>query len=171
MFGHILCALDGSDHARKALSLALDLAAAGRAKLTLIQVLLASADSRELKRFAEIEGLAGSVEPAISDLAAVEGRYDFHYDAAPRSQRYLVEIGQKLLDEAKEDAAERGIAKVETILTGGDPAAAILRAVEDRKVDCVVLGARGLSDVEALFLGSVSHKVANRVACTCIVVK
>ena len=34
-----------------------------------------------------------------------------------------------------------------------------------------MLGSRGLSDATALFLGSVSHKVANRASCTCITVK
>jgi nucleotide-binding universal stress UspA family protein len=33
------------------------------------------------------------------------------------------------------------------------------------------MGGRGLSDTGALFLGSVSHKVANHAACTCITVK
>ena len=57
------------------------------------------------------------------------------------------------------------------VLTNGDPAAQILRCIEDRGIDCVVMGSRGLSDMRALFLGSVSHKVLNRAPCTCIAVK
>jgi nucleotide-binding universal stress UspA family protein len=34
-----------------------------------------------------------------------------------------------------------------------------------------VLGSRGLSEPKALFLGSVSHKVANLAECTCVTVK
>jgi nucleotide-binding universal stress UspA family protein len=33
------------------------------------------------------------------------------------------------------------------------------------------MGSRGLSDAKALFLGSVSHKVANQATCTCVTVK
>lgn len=38
-------------------------------------------------------------------------------------------------------------------------------------IDCVVMGSRGLSELQGLFLGSVSHKVANHAPCTCITVK
>ena len=53
----------------------------------------------------------------------------------------------------------------------GNPADQILAEAASEGVDMIVMGSRGLSDARALFLGSVSHKVANHAACTCITVK
>lgn len=172
MFKTILCPLDGSDHARKALALAIDMAKAYDAQLVLLHGLLTSAHSSELERFAEVEGLAKTVRPELSRLRSVEGRLEFGYDEPPSgASRIYVEIGQNILDQAKREAAEKGLSDVDMVLTNGDPAAQILRCIENRDVDCVVMGSRGLSDMRALFLGSVSHKVLNRAPCTCIAVK
>jgi len=171
MFKNILCPLDGSDHSDKASKLAIDLAKANNSKLVFFHALLSTASSSELRRFAEVEGLAKSVEPEIKRLSALEGRLEYGYEEGPQSTRYLVEIGQHLLDDAKRIAEEEGLKDVDIILSDGDPASQILRCVNERGIDCVVMGARGLSDVKAAFLGSVSHKVANRVPCTCISVK
>lgn len=38
-------------------------------------------------------------------------------------------------------------------------------------VDCVVMGARGLSNAKTLILASVSHTVLNRAPCDCLTVK
>jgi nucleotide-binding universal stress UspA family protein len=96
---------------------------------------------------------------------------EYGYEEPAADSRMYVEIGQTILDDAKLDAKEKGLTNVETILTGGDAATQVLRCIDQRDVDCVVLGSRGLSDVKALFLGSVSHKILNRAPCTCIAVK
>jgi nucleotide-binding universal stress UspA family protein len=171
MFKNILCPLDGSEHSDKALDLAIELAKAGNSGLVLFHGLLSSANSTELRRFAQNEGLAKMVEPQVRRLSALEGRLEYGYEEAPTDTRYLVEIGQHILDDSKRIAEEEGVSNVSTILSDGEPASQILRCVAERGIDCVIMGARGLSDVKALFLGSVSHKVANRVPCTCITVK
>ena len=76
-----------------------------------------------------------------------------------------------MLDDARNEAADAGLKNVETVMTDGDAAERILDCVGERKVDCVVMGSRGLSDMKALYLGSVSHKVLNKAHCTCIAVK
>ena len=53
----------------------------------------------------------------------------------------------------------------------GKPAEQILEVAGSEGVDMIVMGSRGLSDAKALFLGSVSHKVANHATCTCVTVK
>ena len=40
-----------------------------------------------------------------------------------------------------------------------------------RKVDAIVMGSRGLGDLESLLLGSVSHKVAHAAPCSCVIVR
>lgn len=171
MFKKILCPLDGSEHSDKALELAINLAKANGADLVLLHALLKNANTAELKRFAEVEGLAKVIEPEMKRLSALEGRLEYGYTEGPGSSRYLVEIGQHVLDDSKRIAEEEGVAKVSVILADGDPASQILRCIKERDIDCVIMGARGLSDVKAMFLGSVSHKVANNAPCTCIAVK
>ena len=172
MFKNILCPLDGSDHASKALELAIDLAKTYDAKLVLLHNTLLNADAADLERFAEVEGLAKTVKPEISRLKALEGRLEYGYEEPPaETSRMYVEIGQSILDSAKNEAIDKGLHNVETILTEGEAASRILRCIERRGIDCVVMGSRGLSDFKALYLGSVSHKVMNKAACTCIAVK
>ena len=173
MFKKILCATDGSDHARRALDLAVDVARKYDAQLVIAHVLLRQSDAQGLKRFAEVEGLTKRVEPEIKRLQAMEGRleYNSNYDDAIVSSRVLVEVGQHILDDAKRHATDLGCRNVETLLLDGDPADQLLRGIKDRGVDCVIMGSRGLSDVKGMLLGSVSHKLSNRAPCTCITVK
>lgn len=171
MFKKILCPVDGSDHARLALELAIQLATASDAKVMLLHNLLDKSASDELERFARIEGLAPQVSPELDRRRSVEARLEYGYTPLPEGSRAFVEIAQHLLDDARRQAEAAGLSDVETIMTDGDAADAILRAIREREADCVVIGSRGLSDAKALFLGSVSHKVMNRAGCTCIAVK
>lgn len=59
---------------------------------------------------------------------------------------------------------------VVTILKG-DPGPEIVHYANERKVDIVVLGSRGLNTLQEMVLGSVSHKVMKRVNCPALVVK
>ena len=173
MFKRILCALDGSDHARKALELAIDLARSSEAELLLAHALMRSNAPAELQHFAEIEGLTAHVEPELTRLQGITARLEVGeaFEDRSVSPRVLVEVGQRLLDEASRQAREAGLHDVDTILMDGDPADQILRCIDERSVDCVLVGSRGLGELKGLFLGSVSHKVAHRCSCTCIAVK
>ena len=63
-----------------------------------------------------------------------------------------------------------GVKEVETVIAAGDPTQAIETA-KARNVDTIVIGSRGLGDLQGLLLGSVSHKVAQMAPCTCIIVR
>lgn len=172
MFKKILCPIDGSDHARKAEKLAIDLARTNQAELIFLHSLLRNADPNELERFARVEHLTKVVEPELSRLRSVAGRLDYGFVEPPSdTSRAYAEIGQSLLESARMEATAEGIKTIQVIMTDGDAADQILRTIEQEGVDCVVIGSRGLTDLSALVLGSVSHKVLNRTPCTCIVVK
>lgn len=64
-----------------------------------------------------------------------------------------------------------GLANVTPVVREGDPRAVLLAEAEARQVDCVFVGARGLSRVERFVLGSVSAGVAARARCSVEVVR
>lgn len=175
MFTRILCPTDGSYHSEKALQMAIDMALKYDATLVLLHAMHRDQDLSELAHFAEVEGLSQHVDTEMKRIQSMDDRIDLVADPnlADRgiSPRVLVELGQRFLDDAGADCDRAGLKLVETRLEDGDPANCILRCIEDEKIDCVIMGSRGLSDLKGLFMGSVSHKVANRAPCTCILVK
>jgi nucleotide-binding universal stress UspA family protein len=64
---------------------------------------------------------------------------------------------------------ERGIA-AETVTAVGDPASSIAQLAEDRDVDLVVVGTRGVGPVQRLLGQSVSQAVSRRVSCDLLIV-
>ncbi|MFB5661782.1 universal stress protein [Alteribacillus sp. HJP-4] len=56
-------------------------------------------------------------------------------------------------------------------LKHGEPGPTIVKFANDGEYDCVVLGSRGLNQLQTMVLGSVSHKVAKRVHCPVMIVK
>lgn len=53
----------------------------------------------------------------------------------------------------------------------GEPGPTIVQYANDNKFDIVIIGSRGLSTVKEVFLGSVSHKVAQKAICPVLIVK
>ena len=175
MFKKILFPTDGSDHASKALALAIDLTDKYDAELVILHVPHATGNLSTLRHFAEVEGLAHGIDFEIDRLKSVDYRglptNDNAFHEAAISPRLLLEIGEFILEGARQEAAAAGLEKVQTHIEIGDPAERILGCIESDDIDCVVMGSRGLTDLKGLFLGSVSHKVTNRAPCTCISVK
>jgi len=175
MFKNLLCPVDGSDHAQKALDLAIDLAEKYAARLIVLHVPHRSENIGALERFAEVEGLSTHVTTELDRLRAMDFRVgvttESAFQEAGVSPRLLIEVGQHIVDEAKNHVEQKGLENVDVRLQSGNPADRILECIDEENIDCVVMGSRGLSELKGLFLGSVSHKVANRAPCTCIAVK
>ena len=175
MFNKILCPTDGSDHAYKALDLAIDMAKRYDAELVILHVPHGSENIEALRRFAEIEGLAPRVNKEIDRLKSMDYRISVATESAFQdsgiSPRVLIDVGHHIIKQAKRHAERNGVENINTLLEGGDPADRILKCIDSKEIDCVIMGSRGLNDLKGLFLGSVSHKVANRAPCTCIAVK
>ncbi|MFB4165601.1 universal stress protein [Alteribacillus sp. JSM 102045] len=53
----------------------------------------------------------------------------------------------------------------------GEPGPTIVKHANDNKYDCIVMGSRGLNNLQSMVLGSVSHKVAKRANCPVMIVK
>jgi nucleotide-binding universal stress UspA family protein len=147
----ILVAVDGSEHAWKALDLAVNLAKGSDTELFIIHVVPYEALPLGLREFARAENVPIEEENA---------RY--HYSKT---------LGDAVTSAAETRARDQGLTKVTGWTAEGRPAESIIDAAREKDVDMIAMGSRGLSDATALFLGSVSHKVANHAPCTCVTVK
>jgi nucleotide-binding universal stress UspA family protein len=78
------------------------------------------------------------------------------WDPADPPARHREEV-----DEAAHTLAELGVTNVETVVTGGEPARAIVELADERKADLIVLGAHDGGLVTRLIGGSVSDAVVH----------
>jgi nucleotide-binding universal stress UspA family protein len=144
LFSKILVGLDGSDFCLKALEFAIDLAKKYQSQLVLVHVVMR-----------QIYAINPPEAGVLAGTAIV---------------RELEEDGKAILAKGEETVKAQGI-PVETRLKQGVPAEELLRAAVDEKVDLIVLGSRGLSQVRAFFLGSVSDKVSHHAKCPTLIVR
>jgi nucleotide-binding universal stress UspA family protein len=150
VFRKVIAAIDGSDHAWKALELAADLAKVHGAELLVLHVVPWQPMPEALYELAQAEHIA---------LDEEEARY-----AGLRA------LGDALTREAERRVRERGVASVSSRVAQGSPAHEILGVAQEHGADLLVLGSRGIG-ARGLLLGSVSHKVAHLAECTCVLVK
>lgn len=141
-FKNIIVAYDGSENAKRALDVAIDLAKKYEAKLTIIEVV----DTAILAG----TGLSPIPAEIINEI----------YNKA-----------KKDVDEAKEKAMKNGVRNVETVTVEGDPAATILDYSGKIGADLIVTGSRGLSTIKRIILGSVSSRIVHEAKIPVLVVK
>jgi nucleotide-binding universal stress UspA family protein len=79
------------------------------------------------------------------------------WDPADPPSRHREEV-----EEAAQTLADQGVTNVETVVTGGEPAHAIVELADERKADLIVLGAHDGGLVSRLIGGSVSDAVAHQ---------
>ncbi len=84
--------------------------------------------------------------------------------------KMFLENGHKVLEEAKIRSARNGILFYGKIVNGNE-GYKIISYAKGNKIDMIVLGSRGNSNVKELFLGSVSHYVAHKSSIPVLVVK
>ena len=146
MFNTILVPVDGSEGAKKALSVACLLANQADATIHILHI------PEELSHETTLVWGIGAI--------AIE---------ASRQERD--DIGQQVVDKAAQEARDKGVNKVETAIGRGDPARTIISEAKKRGIDAIVMGSRGLSDLRGLVVGSVSHKVSHAAECSVITVR
>jgi len=144
LFSRILVGLDGSEYSLKALEFAVDLAKKYSSQLVLIHVVM-----RQIY----------AINPPEAGILA-----------GTAIVRELEAEGKAILAKGEETVKAQGL-PVEARLRQGVPAEELLRAAADEKVDLIVLGSRGLSQVRAFLLGSVSDKVSHHAKCPTLIVR
>ena len=138
--GRIVCSVDDSDGARRALGVARDLAERLGLELVLVHV------------------APRTEAPGVS--AAPAGQRRLHELALRDAEELLTRLHREagLPDDVRQRAAI------------GDAAARIVALSADEDAELLVIGSRGRSGVTSAVLGSVSGRVAATAPCPCVVV-
>jgi nucleotide-binding universal stress UspA family protein len=76
-----------------------------------------------------------------------------------------------LLNECEFRAKELGVTKIYTMQEEGNAAEKILEIANNKGVDTIVVGNRGLSTAKEFLLGSVSHKLSHHAKCAVVIVR
>ncbi|HWF60026.1 MAG TPA: universal stress protein [Nitrospira sp.] len=147
----ILCAVDGSEHSRWGIQALETLAGREPKHVALLHIV----DQPALKAAKNKNPVA-----AKRAIAAMEKAGTIVLRDAARSARLA--LGQ---------AATGPRTKFQTILTHGPAAHTIAKTARRLKTDLILIGSRGLSDIQGFLLGSVSRQVVSAAACSVLVVK
>lgn len=143
----ILVAVDGSKHSIKAVEYAAAIARPTGAKLLLYHVIKPYQLPDALRQFAKNEHMAT-------------------FDAD------LLRQGAKFLLTGARDAAHRGgVSDPEVDIDEGPIARSITERAKSYKADLVVIGSRGMGDLEGMLRGGVSHRVETLAKCPVLIVK
>lgn len=172
MIKKIVVPVDGSPPSVKAVELASDLASKYDAEVILLHVLLRGHMPASLKKALEIEvGARRPTEDLSPELPhEVVARVESE-SATQLTFEELQFIGTYVLSSVAEICRANGVSKVQKRVEQGDPANVIVQVANELKADAIVMGNRGLSDLQGLLVGSVSHKVSHLARCTCITVR
>ncbi|MGD8369707.1 MAG: universal stress protein [Desulfobacterales bacterium] len=82
----------------------------------------------------------------------------------------ILKDANDLLEPYRKLLAKRNIAFTERLLEG-PPRQAVADVAKHENCDLIVIGSRGLSDLEGLFLGSVTHRVLRVAPCPVMVIR
>ena len=78
--------------------------------------------------------------------------------------------GEGILEDGKKKAAAEGV-KAKTILVDGHTVKEILKVASEGNFNLIVIGARGMSNIKELLMGSVSDGVVKHAPCNVLVVR
>jgi nucleotide-binding universal stress UspA family protein len=156
IFQKVLVPFDGSEHSRRALEAAIQISKSFNSKLVLLtahHVTITPVTSPELTIQAPV--IVPDASAAEMTEKAIEAAHNY-------DKRILAEAEAKVRSEKVE---------VETELIDGNAVEEIVRKAEEGKFDLIVMGARGLSTIKKLFIGSVSDGVIKKAPCPVLIVK
>jgi nucleotide-binding universal stress UspA family protein len=80
------------------------------------------------------------------------------------------EVGHRLVEQSAQKLIKAGFT-VEPLCRLGNPAEKIMKAASKQHADLIVMGAKGLADIDRFLLGSVSTRVVQHAPCAVLVVR
>jgi nucleotide-binding universal stress UspA family protein len=147
MFSNILVSIDGSDSSQRALEAGIEMAQKFGSRIQIVHVV------REMQ------------------LPTNFGRLQDYEEASRARHSLLKSAGEQMLTQAERGCESKGIKNAQTHLGNGDPANAIINCATENGADLIVMGSRGLGQVDGFLLGSVSRKVSNTAKIPCLIIK
>lgn len=136
------------------------------------KILLATDGSGAAKRAAQTAvELANSTGSELHEVFVEELPVMAETYAAPSADRPETEEARRLLDEQVKRIEEAGASVAGAHLRTGRPAREIIELSEEIGADLIVVGNRGLTEMERLVLGSVSEAVVRYASCPVLVVR
>ncbi|WP_071026323.1 universal stress protein [Peptoniphilus raoultii] len=106
----------------------------------------------------------------VTPEASIFEQYPTNFAYALEVDKANTERAKHILKEAEEELSSYPH-KVETFFTTGNPAAQICKFADEKEVELIVMGNRGLGAFSRTLLGSVSNKVINQSKASVLVVK
>lgn len=145
-YKNILVPYDGSEHAKKALKQAVDLAQAGEGKIYIA---------------------------SVCNIVSVMSNFD---QVSIAEGCLTTQLSKDLEAQCKADLADAKAAvpegvEAETIFEVGSPGPVLLQMADEIGADLVVMGSRGLGPLKGIFMGSVSSYLVSRAKCPVLIVK
>lgn len=135
------------------------------------KILLAADGSEHSLRSANhaIE-LAEKFNGSIEAIYVVDGN-TAKSDVLHAADKFEIELKRKeKIKKVRELLEDSGVV-FKTHILHGEAGPTIVAHANENNFDCVVIGSRGLNNLQEFLLGSVSHKVAKRADCPVLIVK
>jgi nucleotide-binding universal stress UspA family protein len=155
LFNKILVPLDGSEHSLKALGQAAQIAEKFSGKITLIHAYSLSVQPIMLPEPSTVSS------PTIPILTR---------DELVRITEAARATGKRILDEGEEKLRPAKV-QVGKMLVEGHAVQEIVRVANEGNYDLIVIGARGISHIKEILLGSVTDGVIHHARCPVLVIK
>jgi len=150
LFSRILVAFDNSEPSKRALDLAAKIAAKFKGELIVLTV----------------------VPRVTMPIFSEDGIESFSIAETQNMYDKLEEIYRRALEKAEADVRMRyPDLKVEALLMKGRPSATIVEEAEQRDVNLITIGSRGLGGITGWLLGSTSHKVVDQCTKPILIIK
>ncbi len=155
MFERILVPLDGSSHSSEALRIAIQMAKMFNGRITLINVYAVGIRPIVMSEPTTL------TPPSVPIMAPAD--FSKVVEAARRA-------GNTILVDGENKIRAEGV-QVETLLKEGHTVQEILETAKEGQFDLIVMGARGVSKIREILLGSVSDGVIRNAPCPVLVTK